>query len=130
MGLLQDIQTYIIAAHYATADGTDIFRDYTPDEPDNIIILNEYDSVPSFYRGVMMGIRYVQIVVRNTSATTAKTKADALYHLFNDSEENILNITASRPAVITPKQMPFKITVDERQRVLYGFNLAIMTKID
>jgi hypothetical protein len=128
--LLVDLVTCIVAAHLVTADGTDIFRNYAPDQPDNIVVLNEYDSSPSSLRGVAMAVRFVQVIVRNTSAATAKSKADALYHLFNDSEENIINIVSGRPSIISPKQLPFKISTDEKQRVLWGFNLAITTKID
>jgi hypothetical protein len=60
----------------------------------------------------------------------AKTEADRLYHLFNDSTDNFISITANRTALVIPKQLAFRMGKDERERLLYGFNLAITTQID
>jgi hypothetical protein len=127
--LLEDLETYIIAQGQATADGVDIFRDFSPDTPDDVVVLNEYDSIPG-NKGDDSVVRMVQVVSRSVSATTAKTKANSLFQLFFKQNESVTDFTATRWAIVTPRQSPSKIGLDEINRVLYAFNVGITTFID
>lgn len=127
--LLEDIGQYIINAGLASNIGQDIWLDYDPDEPANVIILNESDSKSSPIEG-QTGVRYVQIITRNLQPTPAKTLACRLHKLFLLPDDNISNLPNDRWCIFNIKNGPLKIKVDAKQRTLYGFNVAITTNFD
>lgn len=128
--LLEDLVQYIITAGLATQSGQDIWYDFDPDEPAAVVVLNEYDSRLSSSTGNDAGVRYVQITARNLQPTQAKNKAWLLYRLFLRPEDNITTLPNGRWCVMSPRQMPIKIRVDEKKRIVYGFNVAITTNFD
>jgi len=130
MTLLEDIITYLQANGLVQGDGIDAFRDFKPDEPDNIISLHEYkgDPVSPFTQVVH---RSVQVVVRNKSAAAAKTKADELFSAFRKYDDaQRIDLTPTRWGQFHIRQFPFKLSQDNRDRTHYSFNLGITTTID
>lgn len=123
--LLLDLINYLKAAELVSGDGTDAFRDFTPDKPDNVVILREYAGIPG-----LADVRSVQVVVRNTDASSAKDKAWSIYNALDVPEDRIIDVSTSRWGVIQARQTPFKIGIDERNRYQWGFNLAITTTRD
>lgn len=124
--LLEDLVEWIVASALATGDGTDIFRDYTPDKPDIVMALHEYSGMLSATKGIQTAVRYVQVSSRHTSATAAKTKCNALHALFFTYDENFTTITSGRTILSSPKNTP--VVIDRTpDHTTYGFNVAITT---
>ena len=128
--LLEDLVQYIILNNLATESGKDIFQDYDPDEPSQAIIMIEYDSKVSSSVSANAGVRYVQFSCRDLQPTPAKNSAWALYRLFIRPDSNVTNLPGGRWCIMSPKDMPKKIRVDEKKRIIYGFNIAITTNFD
>lgn len=128
-GLLIDLENYLISNNFASVDGVDIFRDYTPSDPSNIIVLSEYAGQPGL-EGVDTQVRSVQVLVRNTSYQEARTKIHAIYNKLHQAENPIINLTATRWVISQPRQVPFQLNRDEQQRITFIFNVALTTQKD
>lgn len=131
MPLLQDIVTYFTSKGLILGDGIDAFRDFRPEAPDNIISLHEYQGDPvSIYTDVVH--RSVQVVIRNKSAVAAQDLAKQLCEaLMQDSAMNKrVDFTPTRWGQVHIRQAPYKFSQDEKDRVLYGFNLGITTTLE
>jgi len=126
--LLLDIVNYFITNGQGTADGVDMFRDYSPEEPSNIIMLYEYPGAGGVYYDDLVA-RSVQVSVRNESASAAQTIAKALYLLLKSATTRI-DFSAERWGLVDLNQPPFKIDEDQNNRITYGFNIGINTTID
>lgn len=127
--LLEDIVSYIIAQGLATADGVDIFRDFSPDLPDDVVAVYEYAGNPTT-KGVGCRVRSIQITTRSASAATAQGKANSLYNVLDQAEESILTLVPGRDVIAVARQTPYKIMVDANKRLIYGFNIAMTTQQD
>jgi hypothetical protein len=125
--LLTDIITTIVSNGLAVQKDVDIFKDYSPENPDTCIIVYEYNGSPI---GIFtdLSVRSVQIVVRNKIGQEAKKLADQVLKLFNP--ETGIMLIQSRTCVIANRNTPIKIGVDEHDRKLYAFNLGITTNLD
>lgn len=126
MGLLEDIEAYLITEELATVDGTDIFRNFEPDTPDEVVILNEYNTSPTVV-GSDAYTRDVQVVARAKTAAGAETKSRQLFDALVHPIDPIITLTLTREVVISAHQLPLKYRVDEETRVYYAFNLAVTT---
>lgn len=126
--LLKDIVQYLVTSGISVGDGIDAFRDFTPDTPDSVIIIYEYGGTPEVPQ--IAGIeRSIQISTRDKSASNAKQKAWDIYKALS-TEDRVLNLTVDRWCMLYPRQTPFKIKVDNSERVYYGFNVGITSYID
>ncbi len=130
MTLLEDIVTYLSGKGLVKGDGIDVFRDFKPESPDDIVSLHEYKGDPvSPYTTVVH--RSVQVVVRNKSAAAAQALAKKLFDAFrNYDESQRLDLTPTRWGQVHIRQTPHKILQDDKDRTHYGFNLGITTTID
>lgn len=130
MTLLEDIVTYLTNKGLVEGDGIDTFRDFKPEAPDNIVSLHEYKGDPvSQYTDVVH--RSVQVVVRNKSAEAAHRLAIDLYKAFlSNDETKRIDFTDTRWGQVHLRQPPHKFSQDESDRIHYGFNLGITTKIE
>ena len=128
--LLEDICQYLVDNSLATGHGIDVFTDFQPEDPDNIICLQEYRGDPvSPYTDVVH--RSVQVSVRNKSAAEAKRIANSLCSSFRLSDEvQRIDFTATRWGQVHIRQTPYKIKQDDRDRTIYGFNIGITTNTD
>lgn len=126
--LLLDIITYLTNNKIVEGDGVDAFRDFTPDEPDNVVVLNEYQgSPPLFYEESVH--RSVQVCVRNIDADIARATALKIYKLMQ-SKNSVINFTEDRWGQVSLRQPPFKIDMSEKERTTYSFNMGITTTIE
>lgn len=126
--LLLDIALYLINNGVAQEDGVDIFRDFSPEEPDNVIVLYEYkgsDIVP--YEEKVH--RSVQVSVRDIDADIAREKALSIFKLLQ-SDTHVVHFTNDRWGQVYLRQTPFKIKIDNNARTVYGFNVGITTDIE
>lgn len=127
--LLLELVAYLKTNNLCTNDGTDIFRDFKPDSPDNIIVLSEYTGSPSI-KGLECSTRSVQVLVRNTNPDTAKSKAWAIHKLFNNTGESGVKLNTTRWAIFNLRGTPARLTVDLQQRHEWIFNVGIVTFYD
>jgi len=128
--LLLDMVNFWITEGLVTADGTDIFRDLLPDQPDNCVAIVEYAGEVSFINN--LANRSVQVRVRNTNHSTAKSKIVALYDSVYDPEAEIriIDFTAGRWGIVKPRNYPYSLTRDEDKRYIFVFNMGIVTAGD
>jgi len=128
--LLLDIVNYLITQGVVTADGTDVFRDNMPDNPDNLVSVFEGQGVPAFVCDAEN--RSIQVSVRNTSYIACKTKIRSIFTLFhsNETEGRYINFTATRWGLVGCRGTPFKLKEDESKRTIFVFNMSIITHKD
>ncbi len=129
--LLLDIALFLKNAGLVVDDGVDLFRDFTPEEPNNLVALHEYSGTnallydPSVHRSV-------QILCRNNEADLARQKALSIYKLFVDNQSQVgaVKLTDDRWGQVFLRQTPFKYKIDENNRVYYVFNIGITTTVE
>lgn len=128
---LEDLGSYIIAGGLATVDGVDYFRDNLPVAPDNVIACIVYGGTPQLLGDSSMGVR-VQANIRATTYAAARSKAFQLYDLLSASEADggICYLVPDRYAIIDLTQPPFKLAIDEENRVVFVFNFYVTTNKD
>jgi len=124
--LLLDIANFWISESLVTTVGTDIFLDILPDSPDNCVVIVEYAGETSFINNALN--RSIQVRVRNTVRATAKSKIIALYDSVYDpeAEVRIIDFTAARWGIVSPRQYPYSLTRDENKRFIFVFNMGIV----
>lgn len=126
--LLLDIALYLKAMGHVTGDGVDLFRDYIPDKPENIVVLYEYKGDPAV-QFVELVNRSVQVIVRDKSADKARIRALAIYRALQ-SDTQVVNFTDTRWAQVYLRQPPFRLGQDDKGIVSYCFNTGITATID
>lgn len=129
MQLLLSLIEYGVQKKALIGDGEDSFRDFMPEHPDNVVVFTEYagDPISVFTESVH---RSVQVKVRNKDAEQAYNKAIQLVNIFKAPTESLrVDFTETLWGQIYIRQMPFKLSHDESDRVTYCFNLGITTNI-
>lgn len=129
MSLLEALIGYGVAHGALKGDGIDSFRDFTPPNPDSVVVFHEYagDPISPFTDAVH---RSVQVKVRDKNAEAARAKALQVLGLFKSNTENLrVDFSKDLWGQVYIRQMPFKLTHDESDRVIYCFNLGITTNI-
>jgi len=127
--LLLDITTYLTSQGLAQGDGVDVFRDFAPDTPDDVVVLSEYGGAGTA-TGVEAVERFVQVKVRSLEPGIAKQKAWDIFNVLDVPLDRVINLTQERWSIITARQTPFKLQVDSQNRVSWAFNLWIVTYRD
>lgn len=122
--LLLDLETYFVSNGIVTS----AFRDTILNEPDTAVALYEFQGSNGLPQ-IAGALRSVQVVSRDCSATAAKAKAKELYNALI-TEDGIINLTSERWCLLSLRQPPFKIKVDDAGRVYYGFNIGVTTYND
>ena len=129
MTLLEALISYGVSHGLLTGDGEDSFRDFMPEEPDNIVVFAEYAGEPVSVLTESVH-RSVQVKVRNVDAEQARYKATQLVHIFKAPTESLrIDFTDELWGQVYIRQTPFKLSHDESDRVTYCFNLGITTNI-
>ena len=126
--LLLDIITYLTDNDAVKGDGIDAFRDFSPEEPDNIVVVTEYSGSPQVPFEPLVH-RSVQVSVRNISADMARRKALEIYKLLQ-SETKRIDFTPERWGQVSLRQTPFRMNTDTQDRVTYCFNIGVTTTIE
>jgi hypothetical protein len=129
MNLLLCLIEYCVSLGLCVGDGEDCFRDFMPEEPDDVIVLHEYSGDPlnPFTTNVH---RSVQIKVRGVDAEHVRHKAVQLCEAFRATTENRqIHFTDSLWGQVYIRQTPFKLSQDKSGRITYCFNLGITTNI-
>lgn len=129
--LLLDIVTFLTHNEVIEGDGIDTFRDFIPEQPDNLVAVTEYKGSPAeaFDPAVH---RSVQVSVRNKSADKARSKALSIFKVFqaNIGDTRRVDFTDERWGQVYLRQTPYRVSTDTSDRVTYAFNLGITTTIE
>lgn len=127
--LLLDIVNYLIiyASDAVTEYGVDIFIDNMPDEPDDCAALIEYLGDVAFINNTTN--RSIQVRVRDIDYNNGKAKILVIYNVLYqpESEIRIVDFTATRWGIVKARNYPYKLNNDERDRVIFVFNMGIVT---
>ena len=128
--LLLDMVLYLTKKGLVEGDGVDTFRDFQPHKPDDVVILAEYNGSP-VSRDDELVHRSVQIKVRHSSPDEARTRALKIFEAFRKDmdEAHIIRFTDCRWGQVYLRQSPIKIDADEDERITWGFNVGVTTKI-
>jgi hypothetical protein len=124
--LLEDLEQYLKSRAGITAP---VFRDFNPSDPDEVIILTEYAG-PNTQTGVEAIRRRVQVLCRSKTYEPAKTAAWKIYKLLDNPIERTHLADSGRWMNCTALQTPHRLSIDEKGRTIFGFNLAIVTTSD
>lgn len=123
--LLLEVVSYLIKEGFAEEDGVDIFRDFEPEQPADILIIHEYAGDAQALQGDLIH-RSLQVSVRSASPVTAKEKVYNIYHKLSP-KDRFLKLTEDTWCQIYPRETPFRIKIDDSGRHYFGFNLGITT---
>lgn len=129
--LLLDIVTFLTNLGVVKGDGIDTFRDFTPEEPDNLVALIEYTGNPVVPYETATH-RSVQVSCRDKSADAARRKALEVFKTFQNGmdESSRVDFTAERWGQMYLRQTPYRLSTDASDRVTYAFNIGITTTIE
>jgi hypothetical protein len=129
MTLLLTLIEYCVSKGVLLGDGVDAFRDFTPEAPDRVAVFREYsgDPITPFSSHVH---RSVQVLTRSQSAEDARSLAVSIVGVLRPSAEDMrVDFDETRWGQVYIRQLPFKLSQDESDRVTYCFNLGITTNI-
>jgi hypothetical protein len=125
-----DLAQYLAVNGIGTGDGIDIFRDFTPDKPDNIVVFYEYAGTP-LTGSIDAANRSIQVRVRDLSYAQARSRINQIYKLLHTPENSVkINLPNGRWMVGFAKQTPFKLMEDTARRTVFAFNYAVLTYTD
>lgn len=125
--LVRDLGQYLIDERIAQGVGQDIFLNYTPDEPSDVIILTEYSSSGNLGNGSLL--RRVQILVRSVDYQIAREKIWSIYNAFIKEDDFILHLP-ERYLISSAVQAPLPLMIDDKERQTFVFNLSFTTNKD
>lgn len=122
MKLLTELATKLVTAKICNEIDEDIFTDFRPADPDEVVSLNEYKGT-SPARFTNMSVRSVQVYVRSRKNMVAKEKIWQIYDLLH-SLDCIITLD-KKISLINIRHTPIKIGVDEKNRYEWVMNLGI-----
>lgn len=126
--LLLDIVEHLMAKGLVVGDGIDSFRDFTPEEPDNILVVHEYSGAPTPLQDSFTH-RSLQLTVRDKNAAAAKSRCNNIFNELSPIDRYKI-LSNSRWCQLYPRQSPFKMRIDDAGRTIYGFNIGVTTERD
>jgi len=130
MPLLQAIIEYFKSKDLVEGEGIDAYRDFSPNSPDDVVIVYEYQGDPRAAFELMVN-RSVQVSVRAKVAENARKKIAALYKsLISEEETLVVKFTSSRWGQVHLRDQPRIVHRDDSGRTVYAFNCGISTNID
>ena len=122
MKLLEDIANILIDNNICTEIDTDVFCDFKPKEPNDIVSLSEYkgSKMDMFTNS---SVRSVQLIVRNRRNSVAKEKIWEIYDLLY-SQNSIIKL-GNAISLLTIRHTPIKLGVDEKNRHEWVINMGV-----
>lgn len=129
---LTDLGNFLIDNDFGTEINTDVFLDFVPGEPSSLIGLLEYDS-GRFNRLEKTVDRKVQINCVGDDVFSVREEINDIYNFLTDystDDEGIYITSSNRIFIFNPLGTPFKLKVDEKNRVFYVLNVLITTNKD
>ena len=126
--LLLDLINHLENKLIIEGDSIDAFRDFTPEAPDNVVVIHEYSGSPTPLHATFLH-RSFQVTARSKNAVEAKNKCNQIFDEFSPLGR-AKTLSNSRVCQIYPRQAPFRIKVDDSGRVTYGFNMGVTAERD
>lgn len=119
--LLDDIASYLETI------GSDIFKGYLPEQPDNCIALFEYAGEPP---DLHSNVEYpgLQVLVRSKSYATGRQKIEKVKSILHGVAETMIN--GHRYLLISARQSPEALPRDENGRVIFVCNFRVIKEVD
>lgn len=130
MYLLTDMANHVINQHQDFTElGKDIFTDWAPENPDELLVFYEYSGTPTALGMSNFTNRSVQVVTRATTGARARELSWQIFKMFNDTETRTIML-GDRMTQMYPRQTPYRMRRDDKDRVYYVFNLGVSTNFD
>lgn len=130
MGMLSEVGDYVDAAGIAT-QGTDLFLQTMPEEPDTCATLFQYPgNLPEYVqdvRGPDVEMPQLQVVARAKTSEAAEALAYAIWMLLAQINNQVLGTTYYRS--IFPNASPGLMGRDANDRVLVSFNCTVAKEV-
>ncbi len=129
--LLLDIVLFLKSKSIIIDDGVDAFRDFTPEEPDNLVAIHEYSGDPASLYDPNVH-RSIQVTTRDLDTDVARQKSVAIFKAFQEAqmEDGRVDLTSERWGQVYLRQPPFLLKRDDNNRTIYAFNIGITTTIE
>lgn len=108
--------------------GTDIFVLTMSDSPDNQVLVRPYGGIP--VSGKVGDIEYdIQILVRDTDVQKGYLRILSIFDILCKEDKSGINLLLpSRRILCDPKQYPFSLGYDEKNRHTWDFNMSVISK--
>lgn len=104
------------------------------DDPDNVFVFRNYHTRHASLVAKNVGVKYIQVLVRNRSQKMAFEHIQKLYLFLlrqSDIEQNevIHYLNSSTWAIFDCNEGPIKIQIDERGRHIWGLSFPVKTNL-
>jgi hypothetical protein len=126
--LVRDIGDYLIEKSIIKGFGEDLFLNYEPEDPDDIVVLTEYKSIPAGF--VPVAVRHMQIKVRGIDRQAALMKIWEIHNSFVKQGNEFIIYLSDRYLIPSALQYPTPLMVDDKERHVFVFNLSLTTTKD
>lgn len=123
MRLTEELANYLENNFVGLIAAKNVFIESTPDLINDTVTLTEYKG-DILGDGTYTAFRNIQIKVRNTDSLKAKELCTSIHLHFMDLYEMRLN---DRFVLVKVLQTPFKMSIDDKQRTSYVFNVRLTT---
>lgn len=126
MDTLSELISYLVANLNYAGEDVDVFRHITPDEPSNVTVVVPYggSSTPLF---TDTSTKKYQINVRRHKHSDAYNECKRIQKVLRSSSSVYIKLD-SMDCPIAFLDEPFKLKIDEKNRVVYAFNISITSK--
>jgi hypothetical protein len=131
---LRILVTFLSAANIIPPEvqDADVDREKTylmhlPDDPDNIVMVREYESNLPTLVNKTAGVRRIQFIIRNANHEQCIIQAEKIFNFLKNRPELIEDLSSSCWVIFDIRKGPVKLDDDERGRVLYSLSLPITT---
>lgn len=120
MVALDILMNYLISKNLATEEDVDIFRNYIPDNPDDVLCVMEYQG-RNLGHFDNVSQHSIQIFVRGLDVE------QRIWNIYNQLCQDAMNLEVpDHCCEITMKHPPFKINRDNRGRFEWVFNFFML----
>lgn len=120
--LVSDVVNLIIGEELAEAVDVDIFKDFIPDAPNDIVVVSEY-SGSDIHPFANASVRSIQILCRAKTPSKAREKCWKLFDMFTNKIP--MTQIGNHTCILALRNSPFKMEVDSKNRHLYVFNMGV-----
>lgn len=124
--LLDDIASYLASFGVGTV-GTDIYKGFMPDQPDNLVALFEYAGSPTeltMCDSPTLERPGLQVRVRNISYAAGRAKIEAIVDILHGLGNTVLGST--RYLLIRANQSPESLGLDANNRSEFVVNFSVL----
>lgn len=100
-----------------------------PETPDNVVVFKNYSTKHASLQVKNVGVKRIQIIVRNKSQKQAFEIIQGLYYFLLQRPESIEELNSKTWAIFDCKRGPTKITIDEKHRHIWSLSFPVTTNL-